>query len=224
MSFGICICICICRYCQLSWRTNQDGGGPAPCPSRSSWCPSATTAFPGMQVPQQKLGSPKDCEIWDFAPTKLFLWSKTNLRIFSDSFLKVLGSFLNVTKHYHIQPGFPSLCDEADHVCDCEPRYKSPHPILTTVTTSVADSLRERRILVDVASQISGWTFSNFVKIGPRLAFGLVRIAWIRFLGEMFLAAMAALYLPLVTQSLQCTEWVSDCNFRIWTQRVTFEP
>ena len=32
-----------------------------------------------------------------------------------------------------------------------------------------------------------------------------------------FLAALAALYLTLVT------DWVGDCNFRIFTQRVTFE-
>ena len=32
-----------------------------------------------------------------------------------------------------------------------------------------------------------------------------------------FLAALAALYLTLVSQ------WVSDCHFRILTQRVTFE-
>ena len=36
-----------------------------------------------------------------------------------------------------------------------------------------------------------------------------------------FLAALAALYLTLVSQSVG--EWVSDCHFRILTQRVTFE-
>ena len=34
---------------------------------------------------------------------------------------------------------------------------------------------------------------------------------------KQFLAALAALYLTLVSQ------WVGDCHFRIQTQRVTFE-
>ena len=36
-----------------------------------------------------------------------------------------------------------------------------------------------------------------------------------------FLAALAALYLTLVTESV--SQSVSDCHFRISTQRVTFE-
>ena len=37
----------------------------------------------------------------------------------------------------------------------------------------------------------------------------------------MFLAALAALYLTLVSQWLG--DWVTGCHFRISTQRVTFE-